>query len=99
MVLLWGMSLKDILYPLLEDGRIERISGKVIGCTRPAPEGTWMTGGGIELPCKYKLYGERGRTGMFCQSFSVVLFYPNICPWAFIRVGVYRINTIIKTTK
>ena len=52
-------GLVKILYPLLENGRIERISGKVIGCARPAPEGTWATGGGIELPCKYKLYGKR----------------------------------------
>ena len=42
MVLLWGHipeGLAKILYPPLEDGRIERISGKVIGCERPAPEG------------------------------------------------------------
>ena len=25
---------------------------------KPAPEGTWTQGGGIELPCKYKLYGD-----------------------------------------
>ena len=23
---------------------------------KPAPEGTWTQGGGIGLPCKYKLY-------------------------------------------
>ena len=52
-------GLAKILYPLLEDGIIERISGKIIGCAIPAPEGKWTTAGGIELPCKHKLYGKR----------------------------------------
>ena len=28
----------------------------VTGNPRPAPEGKWVIGGGIEIPCKYRLY-------------------------------------------
>ena len=27
------------------------------GEPRNAPEGTWVLGGGIEIPCKYHIYG------------------------------------------
>ena len=43
--------LARILSPMLEDGRIRRIDGCITGAERLAPEGIWMTGGGIELPC------------------------------------------------
>ena len=29
------------------------------GVHRRAPEGTWIPGGGIELPCTYFLYGAK----------------------------------------
>ena len=32
---------------------------EVIGTSRPAPEGTWTQGGGIEIPCKYILKGNK----------------------------------------
>ena len=34
---------------------IRGASAEVIGTSRPAPEGTWTQGGGIEIPCKYIL--------------------------------------------
>ena len=31
--------------------------GGSTGPSRNAPEGIWVRGGGIEIPCRYKLYG------------------------------------------
>ena len=45
--------LANILTPMLEDGQLNKIDGWITGPERPAPEGTWRTGGGIELPCCY----------------------------------------------
>ena len=42
-----------------EDGTIERMTGEITGEGRKAPEGTWVLGGGIELPCSYFIYGNR----------------------------------------
>ena len=30
----------------------------VTGSPRDAPEGKWVLGGGIEIPCTYKVYGR-----------------------------------------
>ena len=30
----------------------------VTGSQRDAPEGKWVLGGGIEIPCTYKVYGR-----------------------------------------
>ena len=39
--------------------------GWTTGPERPAPEGVWRTGGGIELPCCYVLYGlKESRKGV-----------------------------------
>ena len=51
-------GLARIIKPLLRNGLIERVEGKMTGDSRSAPEGTWARGGGIELPCKYKLYRQ-----------------------------------------
>ena len=48
--------LAKILTPMLEDGRLRKIDGWIKGPERPAPEGIWKTGGGIELPCCYVLH-------------------------------------------
>ena len=58
--------LARILKPLIEEGRIHRVVGKITGHARPAPQGTWVRGGGIEIPCKYKLYGS------ICNKQSVI---------------------------
>ena len=49
--------LAKILTPMLEDGRLRKIDGWITGPECPVPEGTWSTGGGIELPCCYVLHG------------------------------------------
>ena len=39
-------------------GKKKKIDGTIVGDAKPSPEGTWTQGGGIEQPCKYKLYGD-----------------------------------------
>ena len=51
--------LARVLAPMLDGGEIERMEGIVTGVARSAPEGVWVPGGGIELPCEYVLYGEK----------------------------------------
>ena len=51
-------GLANILFTLMKDGKVKRIYGEIIGIARSAPEGTWTQGGGIELPCRYYIYGD-----------------------------------------
>ena len=49
--------LAQILGPMLKDGTVHSIAAKRTGENRGAPEEVWVQGGGIELPCKYFVYG------------------------------------------
>ena len=51
--------LAQILDPMLKDGTIHSIIVKITGEKRGAPEGVWVQGGGIELPCKYFVCGPK----------------------------------------
>ena len=66
--------LARVLTPMLEDGRLRRIDGWITGPERPAPDGIWRMGGGIELPCCYVLHGlKESRKGVrecLCDSSS-----------------------------
>ena len=57
-------GLAKVIHGLMVEGKINRIDGKITGEARSAPEGTWSQGGGIELPCNYKIYGN-----IDCKSF------------------------------
>ena len=57
-------GLANLLNELMAEGKIKRIDGKITGEARSAPEGTYSQGGGIELPCYYKIYGNND-----CKSF------------------------------
>ena len=46
-----------VLAPMLDSGDIAQMSGTIIGVPRPAPEGVWVPGSGIEIPCENVLYG------------------------------------------
>ena len=35
-----------------------RLEAGGTGSPRDAPEGKWVLGGGIEIPCTYKVYGR-----------------------------------------
>ena len=48
-------SLAEILYQPLVDGNITTNS-KITGQSRSAPEGTWVQGGGLEIPCLYEVF-------------------------------------------
>ena len=51
--------LARILAPMLKDNTVTYIQAVITGGKRGAPEGVWVQGGGIELPCKYKVYGPK----------------------------------------
>ena len=51
--------LAPILGPMLKDETVHSIVAKITGEKRGAPEGVWVQGGGIELPCKYFVYGPK----------------------------------------
>ena len=46
-------GLVQLIYSLIQDGRIE-------GDDRPAAEETWLQDWGIDIPCKYNVYGKFG---------------------------------------
>ena len=53
--------LAKILYPLMKSWKVYDITCTITGQSKKAPEGTWILGGGIELPCRYFLYGSKIR--------------------------------------
>ena len=58
---------------MLKDGTIHSITAKVTGEKRGAPEGVWVQGGGIELPCNTRVsvlfYGLIRRACKFSVNF------------------------------
>ena len=47
------------IYPLMKSWKVYEIMCTIAGQSKKAPEGTWVLGGGIELSCRYFLYGKR----------------------------------------
>ena len=48
------------LFNFMKSQAIEIMDSEVTGDDpRPAPEGKWVIGGGIEIPSKYRLYGPK----------------------------------------
>ena len=43
----------------MKSQQIEIMDCEVTGDPRPVPEGKWVFGSGIEIPCKYGLYGPK----------------------------------------
>lgn len=52
-------ALAEKLQPLIKSWKIWKVTTIITGKERRAPEGTWVLGGGIELPCTYYLYGPK----------------------------------------
>ena len=52
-------SLAEIFSPLMATWKILSVIAIVESNHRAAPEGVWVPGGGIEIPCSYKLYGAK----------------------------------------
>ena len=51
--------LAAILFPLRKAWKVYEIQAKITGKSRRAPEGTWVLGGGIEIPCQYTIIGPK----------------------------------------
>ena len=51
--------LSERLAPLLDSIEGLTITGTITGSSREAPEGRWVPGGGLELPCKYVVHGKK----------------------------------------
>ena len=51
--------LAKIIYLLMKSWKVYEITCIITGQSKKAPEGTWVLGGGIELPCRYFLYGPK----------------------------------------
>ena len=41
----------------MQEWKIYKVSATISGEKRKAPDGDWVLGGGIEIPCIYFLYG------------------------------------------
>ena len=52
-------ALAAILFPLRKAWKVYEIQAKITGKSRRAPEGTWVLGGGIEIPCQYTIIGPK----------------------------------------
>ena len=52
-------SLSEVLSPSMDCWTIIRITAVIDNEHRRAPEGTWIPGGGIEIPCTYKIYSAK----------------------------------------
>ena len=48
-------ALAKVLFQPLTDRKIS-LSCTITGQSRPAPEGVWVQGGGIEIPCSYEVH-------------------------------------------
>ena len=45
-----------------------RFEAGVTGSPRDVSEGKWLFGGGIEIPCTYKVYGRIYQENYMCQK-------------------------------
>ena len=52
-------TLAKKLFNFMKSQQIEIMDSEVTGNPRPAPEGKWVTGNAIDIPCKYRLYGPK----------------------------------------
>ena len=52
-------ALAAILFPLRKAWNVYEIQAKITGKSRRVPEGTWVLGGGIEIPFQYTIIGPK----------------------------------------
>ena len=52
-------TLAKRLFNFMKSQLIEIKDSEVTGDSRPAPKGKWVIGGGIEIPCKCRLFGPK----------------------------------------
>ena len=51
--------LSEIIAPLIDSSKITKVIAIITDQHRPAPEGTWVPGGGIEIPCLFKIFTSK----------------------------------------
>ena len=54
-------ALAAILFPLRKAWKVYEIQVTITGKSRHAPEGAWILGGGIEIPCQHTIFGSKIR--------------------------------------
>ena len=52
-------QLEALLNPLWKNGLIKDVRATISGEASRALEGTWNQGGGIEVPCIYRIIGKK----------------------------------------
>ena len=52
-------ALEAIFFPLHKAWKVYEIQAKITGESRRAPEGTWVLGGGIEMPVSIPLLDQK----------------------------------------
>lgn len=52
------------LSKLFEDGNILQITCVITGDPRSAAGGTFVPGGGLEIPCSYRIFGHKEKKGL-----------------------------------
>ena len=53
MAAMLAMLLVRVMAPRLDSSEVTHRSATNYSVPRPAPEGVWVLGGGIEIPCEY----------------------------------------------
>ena len=104
MPLLWKRKIKNDwtcwrkwIFTLIKEWKNYRINTTIPGKIRKAREGTWVFGGGIEMPGKYFLYGTVvHRT--FIQGWGLYI-EPHLCYYFvwLIVVGAYILGAYIRS--
>ena len=64
--------LSERLAPLLDSKDGITITGTVTGSPREAPEGRWVPGGGLELPCEYVVRGKEEHRAAVTEALEEV---------------------------
>jgi len=60
--------------------------GEITREARKAPEGSWVIGGGIELPCVYYIYGSKKHKAQVRKGIQKLRIHcreatKNLCAW------------------
>lgn len=61
-------SLSKVLTPLMDTWAVVRVVAVIDAEHRRAPEDTWTSGGGIEIPCTYKIYTAKVHKKLYVQK-------------------------------
>ena len=63
-------GLSKVVAPVLKKEIVLSVEAEVAGHPRDAAKGKWTLGGGIEVPCIYRLYGPKKSKAEFRKKLS-----------------------------